>query len=308
MINKNNNILLRIAQADAYAICVEYIDQLKYQDLFIEALNFKSYLQHPKYNKLLPGYYTDDTQQSIAISEVLINKGTNVNSDDFLYSFLSCFKRDERDGYSRNFQSILEKANSVNELKKLINTDSNSNGAAMRSVPLGIIKNPLDIINIAKIQAATTHNTNNAIQSSILVGLMSHFSLYKNDSFKYLNEWISDYKLFIDWNLFKYNFLLPWNGIVHKNKNDPKNLGIGINTAHAVNTLLIEENSLIGMMKRIINWGGDTDSVASIAWGIASSRYQDEILPQFMENDLENNTYGSNFLKKLGTQLMNINI
>jgi ADP-ribosyl-[dinitrogen reductase] hydrolase len=301
MINKNNNMLLRIAQGDAYAICVEYVERENNAELFEKALKFESYLQHPKYNKLSAGMFTDDTQQSIAITLSLINNGLNTTADGFLQAFLLCFKRDERDGYSRKFQAILEQSSSVDELKELLITDSTSNGAAMRSVPLGVIKDPQDIIRIGKLQAATTHNTFNAKDSSVLVGLMSHYALYTNEPFKYINEWLTDYNYF--------DFKTPWRGPVHLKKNDPKSLGVGINTVHAVNTLLIEENSLMGMMKKLINWGGDTDSVAAIAWGIGSARYQDEQLPEFMERDLEiGKQYGPEYLKKLGKQLMEINI
>lgn len=61
----------------------------------------------------------------------------------------------------------------------------------------------------------------------------------------------------------------------------------------------------MAIMRRLLEWGGDTDSVAAIAWGIASSRYQDEVLPEFMERDLEpGSEYGVAFLKGLGVQLM----
>jgi ADP-ribosyl-[dinitrogen reductase] hydrolase len=300
MINKNDNMLLRIAQGDAYALCIEYVDREKNEDLFRKILKFESYLPHPSYHKLPPGFYTDDGQMSLSVAETLIKYGLNATSDDFLYGFLSCFKRDPRDGYSRKFQAILEQANSLEELKLLLNTESNRNGAAMRSVPLGVIKDPQDIIRIGKLQAATTHNTFNAKDSSVLVGLMSHYALYTNDSFKYINEWLTDYNYF--------DFKTPWTGPVH-NKIDPKGLGVGINTVHAVNTLLILETSLMGMMRKIIEWGGDTDSVAAIAWGIGSTRYHDEVLPEFLETDLEpNGKYGVQYLKSLGKQLMDINI
>ena len=301
MINKNDNMLLRIAQGDAYAICIEYVDRSNNELLFQQALKFESYLSHPSYNKLPPGTYTDDCQMSLSVAETLIKKGLEATEDDYLYSFLSCFKRDERDGYSRKFQAILEQANSVEELKLLLNTDSNRNGAAMRSVPLGIIKDPQDIIRVGKLQASTTHNTFNAKDSSVLVGLMSHYALYTNEPFKYLNEWLKDYNFF--------DFKTPWTGPVHNKKNDPKGLGVGINTVHAVNTLLIEESTLMGMMRKIIEWGGDTDSVAAIAWGIGSTRYQNEELPEFLERDLEvGNKYGPEYLKTIGKQLMELSL
>ncbi len=56
----------------------------------------------------------------------------------------------------------------------------------------------------------------------------------------------------------------------------------------------------MGIMRQTIEWGGDTDSVAAIAWGIASARYPDEKLPEFFDRDLENGTYGRDYLSTLG--------
>ncbi len=76
-------------------------------------------------------------------------------------------------------------------------------------------------------------------------------------------------------------------------------------TAHAVHTLLTTNNSLMDIMRQVIEWGGDTDSVAAIAWGIASARHQDEVLPDFFEHDLEiGRPYGKIYLEEMGTRLM----
>ncbi|WP_334879318.1 ADP-ribosylglycohydrolase family protein [Nostoc sp.] len=45
-------------------------------------------VEHPRF-RLNPGSYTDDTQMSIAITEVIV--------------FVTAFKRDEREGYARIF-------------------------------------------------------------------------------------------------------------------------------------------------------------------------------------------------------------
>jgi hypothetical protein len=68
-------------------------------------------------------------------------------------------------------------------------------------------------------------------------------------------------------------------------------------------TLVSEEKTLLDIAKKTIEWGGDTDSVLSIAWGIASTRMHEE-LPAFFEGGLENGPYGRTFLRDLGTKLM----
>lgn len=300
MKHPNPNMLLHIAMGDAYAVAVEYVKREKYASLYDDALRFQTYLQHPTYLKLKPGMYTDDTQQSIAVSEVLLaNQSPSV--PDFLNAFYDVFKRDPRDGYARGFQGLIESVHSQNEFRSRIIPDSNKNGAAMRAVPIGTIKDVGQLLDVAGVQATATHATWGGINSSIAVALMSHFALYHHQNFLYMREWCSRYSTTFD--LFK----IPWDGPVVSDSKNPKDMGVGMNTAWAVCTLLEQETSLMGIMRRIIDWGGDTDSVAAIAWGIAGARYGHEILPSFLEHDLEpGSQYGVEFLKDLGKRLMTI--
>lgn len=293
---RNDNMLLRIAQADAYALAYEYVKEKDALCLKQELLKFERYHQHPTYHKMTPGMYSDDTQMSCAVAETLI-ANDNPTAKDFAEAFFRTFKRDKRDGYSRAFQAILESSKTVDEMRTAIVPDSNKNGAAMRSVPIGVIKDPLKIIDIAGIQAQVTHATWGGINSSIAVALMSHYSLYDNRSMASMYDWCCNWLPSFE------HFRRPWDGPVHAN-NDRHNLGVGMITAHAVHTLLTTETTLMGILKKTIEWGGDTDSVASIAWGIASARFNDKI-PQFFEEGLEvDGTYGPRFLTSLGNELM----
>lgn len=303
MKNPNPNMLLRIAQGDAYAAAVEYVNKQQHQELYAKTLGFSaSYQQHPTHLDLRPGMYTDDTQMSVAVSEVLLSSrlepGDFPTKRDFLAAFFRCFKRDERDGYSRNFQAILEKSKSVEELEVNIDPTSDKNGAAMRAVPLGVVPDVQSLIVLAGLQASVTHDTWGGINSAIAVALMSHFALYEDRGFDSMLEWcVRQQPAFA-------KFQRPWTGPV-KAQNDKDGLGVGMITAHAVHTLLTTQGSMMGIMRQVLEWGGDTDSVAAIAWGIASARYQDEPLPEFMERDLEpGGQYGPAFLKSLGAKLM----
>lgn len=300
MKHPNPNMLLHIAMGDAYAAAVEYVKREKYSRLYDDAFKFQRYLQHPTHTKLKPGMYTDDTQQSIAVSEVLLGTITP-RVPDFLNAFYDVFKRDPRDGYARGFQGLIESVHSRDEFRSKIIPNSNKNGAAMRSVPIGTIKNVDQLVDIAGVQATATHATWGGINSSIAIALMSHFALYDHRNFLYMREWCERYSA-----AFQY-FRTPWDGPVVADSKNPKDMGVGMNTAWAVCTLLEQETSMMSMMRRLIEWGGDTDSVAAIVWGIAGARYSHEQLPEFLERDLEpNGKYGVQFLKDLGIRLMTI--
>ena len=299
---RNDNMLLRIAQGDAFAVAVEYVKRDKFPDLYAAVERYDSYQQHPTHTKLRPGMYTDDTQMSIAVSEVLLRSPTPT-AEIFAEQFYECFRRDPRDGYSRGFQKILEEAKSPDHMRQLITPNSNKNGAAMRAVPIGVIKDPNQVVALAAMQAQVTHATYGGINSAVIVALMSHFGLYDRRGFISFKGWGNQYCPALE------HFSRPWEGPVNGfyASSDPTGLGVGMNTAWAVWTLLVEETSLMGMMRRLITWGGDTDSVAAIAWGIGSTRFPDEVLPEFLERDLEvsgNLAYGPTYLKELGKRLM----
>lgn len=309
MRHRNDNMLLRIAQGDAFAAAVEYVKRKEHPELYEAVRRFDSYQQHPTHKKLRPGMYTDDTQMSIAVAEVLIydktgdwdDKIDDPENDVFAERFWLAHYRDPRDGYSRGFQKILEEAKDPTHMRQLIVPDSNKNGAAMRSVPIGVLKDPKEVVRIAGTQAQVTHATYGGINSAVTVALMSHYALYDRRSFSSMLGWGLQYCPAFE------HFREPWVGPVQDKSKDGKGLGVGLNTAWAVHTLLVEETSLRGIMDRVITWGGDTDSVASIAWGIASARYQDEVIPEFLERDLEatgNLKYGPAYLKELGKRLM----
>jgi len=313
MKHRNDNMLLRIAQADAYCMAAEYCERHPDEPEYAELREFKRYLAHPIHVQVRPGMYTDDTQMSIAVAETLLyakqyeldpegdrDWDDDLSAETFVARFHIAFMRDSRYGYSKKFQELLESTRNPDELRLRLRPDSNKNGAAMRSVPIGVIKDPKEIVRIAGLQASTTHATYGGINSSVAVALMSHFALHDHRPFSSMLGWgiqhCPTFELFRE----------PWVGPVD-GSNDPRKLGTGLLTAHAVHTLLVEQTSLMGILKQVIEWGGDTDTVGAIAWGIASARYQDEAIPEFMENELEvrgNLKYGPEYLKTLGKNLM----
>lgn len=296
MRHSHPNMLLRIGQADAYAIAYEYV---KDKALQTEMLKFERFHRHPTYEALRPGCYTDDTQMSVAVSEVLIEKGAEAKAEDYAEAFFRCFKRDPRDGYSRGLQAILEEAKDATHMRSLIVPNSNKNGGCMRAVPIGVLKDVKQVMDVAATQASVTHATWGGINSAMAVALMSHFALYDRRSFASMFMWCRN-----QLPSFEY-FKEPWEGRVGSSSNDKRNIGVGMCTAHAVHTLLTTEDTLMGMLKKAIEWGGDTDSVASVAWGIASARHSGVNIPQFMYDDLEKDgSYGPAFLEDLGMRLM----
>ena len=303
MRNSNPNMLLYIAMADAYAAAVEYGRFPESNTLREECLKFQRYLAHPTHDNP-PSTYTDDTEMSAANTKVLLQHDEPFSPLMFAEAYVNEFRRGGcRNGYSRGFQAILERVRTGAELLKELKPDSNKNGAAMRSVPFGVLPTVDEVLNVATLQARITHDTPEGRFSARAVALMSHAVLYEDAVFlPDLGEYCKKH-LPKDDQCFGYVFDEPWS------KGPVKGVpgaSVAITTVHAVVDVLARKNSLMGIMRRIITWGGDTDSVAAIAWGIASARYQDEKLPAFMLRDLEggNAKTGAPYLRILGEQLM----
>jgi ADP-ribosylglycohydrolase len=282
-------------------MATEFIKPPRDQAVQDKALQFTSYVKHPTHS-LQPGQYSDDTQMAVAVTEVLLGLDYPKVSYhlqahkfelrlQFANAFVECFKRDPRDGYARSFQAFLGLVVDGNDFLQRIRPTSDKNGACMRAVPIGVISDLDTVEFIAKEQASITHNTEGGKQSALLVALMSHFALYVNEPFSKFQALLCD-RLKVS------PMRCP---LWEKGRVIGPNLGM--NTARAVMTLLMTETTLIGITRKAIEWGGDTDSVLAIAWGIASARMHDE-LPSFFERDLENGPYGRTYLAGLGEKLM----
>ncbi len=294
----NPNMLVYIAMADAYAVAVEYNNALEEK-----CLEFKEYLAHPTHG-LRAGCYSDDTEMSVANTLALIQPNESLNKLIFADAYITEFQRSgRRKGYSRGFQGVLERVRTGKEMLDLIDPTSTKNGAAMRAVPIGALSNIGKVSEVASLQASITHDTPEGRFSARAVALMSHLTLYDSVSFSGLGEECQRYLLEEDRKYFGHVFTQPWSGGPVKAS---PGTSVAIATVQAVVTVLAQEKSLTDILRQIIKWGGDTDSVAAIAWGIASARYQHEKLPLFMERDLEggNNHTGAVRLRKLSELLM----
>ena len=93
---------------------------------------------------------------TIAIVELMINEGDPWCKLLVAEYFLQAFKRDPRSSYSPDFYEFLLNTQSASEFIEKINAYSIRNGSAMRSVPLGLIKDKTEMLEKARIQA-TVH-------------------------------------------------------------------------------------------------------------------------------------------------------
>ena len=273
-------MLLEIAIADAYGSGFEFAPRAK----IVRANDGVHYEAHEK--GIPAGRYTDDTQMSVALAELLLahdEPGAEACAD----GFLAAYRRDPRAGYSEHFAAVLATAASGAELRRRLAPGSRRNGAAMRSVPLALVADSARLERIACTQAAVTHDSDPGRLSSVVVGLMGHALLQQRAPIADLPRIVHA----------RTGFMLrsDWRDEVACD---------AIETLHAVNTALQRHRSMSALLRDCIEFGGDVDSVAAIALGLAS--LTPEVmpdLPQALHDGLEDGPFGRTWLRALDVRL-----
>lgn len=272
-------MLLEIAIGDAYGAGFEFSSRAK----IALSNTVAAYVPHEL--GIEAGCFTDDTQMSVAVAESLL--ASTMSSDDFADAFVRCYKRDPRKGYAKGLQGLLDECDDGTALQRRIRPDSRRNGAAMRSVPLGLISDRRVLSAVAREQAVVTHNSAEGVLSAQVVALMAHFLLYEQAALSDLPHLVmaeTGFALATDWR-------------------DEVECD-AIQTLHAVNTALLRNRGMSALLRDCVNFSGDVDSVAAIAMGLASlSREYTPDVPAALAVGLETGTYGRDFLTSLDAAL-----
>jgi ADP-ribosyl-[dinitrogen reductase] hydrolase len=277
-------MLLELAIGDAYGAGFEYVDP----QIIHKHNNLTRYLKHPKYN-IGSGCYTDDTQMSIAIAEVLVS-GNLWTPQILANKFVEVFKRDPRPGYAGRFYNFLEQVRDGEQFLKEIHSDSDKSGAAMRAAPIGVLQTIESVIDKSTTQAKITHNTPDGINAAIAASLTTHYFIYKLGPKTQLGRFLERHV--------SGRWAEPWQGEV-----GPK----GWMSVRAAITAIIDSDRMSTLLKNCISYTGDVDTVATIA--LAAGSCCSEIaqdLPLNLIDNLENKQYGRNYLIELDKQLMTI--
>lgn len=273
-------MLIHIAIGDAYGAGFEFAPRAK-----IDAHNDgAAYVDHEL--GIPAGRYTDDTQMSIALAELLLGDALP-DALACANAFVDVYRRDPRGGYSRGFGQLLSEVGDGAELLRRIHPGSIRNGAAMRSVPLGLIADRAVLRRVAREQAAVTHDSPQGRLSSEVVALMAHALIHRGASVDELAALVAAETGFV--------LRRDWRTEVAVD---------AIETLHAMHTALVSQRSMRALLRACVAFGGDTDSVAAIALGLASlsGEFTDD-LPPSLHDGLENGPYGRDWLRALDARL-----
>jgi ADP-ribosyl-[dinitrogen reductase] hydrolase len=276
-------VLVELAIGDAYGAGFEYSDP----DFVVAHNTLDDYVQHPRHIHVRPGQYTDDTQMTLAIAELLL-ADADWTPENLAAKFVEVYRRDERYGYAERFHEFLRTVDSGAEFLARIHNNSDRSGAAMRVTPIGLLGTVDDVLHHAAIQARVTHNTPAGVEAAQAAALAVHYCHHRLGHTKDLTGWL-DQLLPGDWSQ-------PWHGPVGAQ---------GLMSVRAAITALVNADSLSALLRTCVDYTGDVDTVAAIALS-AGSRCADLVqdIPRNLYNTLENGHYGRDYLSLLSNQLL----
>ena len=250
------------------------------------------------------GKYTDDTQMSIAIAEHMLN-GYPMTHDFYAHSFMEAYNRDKRKGYSKRVQNLLDISNNVKEFNFNVSAmkPRNSNGSVMRCLPLGYYQD-IDLIKHAcVVQTTTTHPNLDCILATQAVAISAHYLIYGIK--QTYASWMSD-QLGANAFLKVFDYYLLYSDV----KCD------ALETASFCLNIIFRpfrfvpmySSSILNKMSKIltecVKTGGDVDSTAAICLGLATLKNIENDLSDNLFNNLENGTYGRDYIIELDKKLL----
>ncbi|MBH0779084.1 ADP-ribosylglycohydrolase family protein [Nocardia bovistercoris] len=276
-------MLVELAVGDAYGAGFEYAEP----GFVAEHNTLGAYVQHPTHLGVLPGAYTDDTQMTLAVAELLVSDEP-WDRDRLAEYFVRAYRRDPRDGYARRFQEFLGTVSTGSELLAGIVPASDKSGAAMRAGPIGLLPTVDEVLRYTHTQARITHDTPDGIAAAQAAALAVHYCHRGLGPVRDLPAWVASH-LGPEW-------ARPWRGKVGSK---------GWMSVRAALTSLSTGTAMSEILRSSVAWTGDVDTVATIALA-AGSRCADidQDLPVTLIENLENGAYGHDYLRDLNARLL----
>ncbi|BDD08279.1 hypothetical protein FUAX_07110 [Fulvitalea axinellae] len=274
-------MLIELAIGDAYGAGFEYV-----KPEIITKYNNLEYRQHPTHKGTKPGMYTDDTQMSLAIAELMVEEleWTKLNVAN---KFVEVFKRDVREGYASGFYHFLTKMNNGEMFLENIKPYSDKSGAAMRAPVLGIYKDRKEVLEKTEIQASVTHDTKDGINAAKASAMIVHFFLWESGKKKDLAKYLKDHV--------KGDWASRWTGKVRSK---------GWMSVRAAITAIQEADSMSDLLTKCVAYTGDVDTVAAIA--LAGGSVCKELrndLPGWLYSGMEDGEFGRTYIESLDKEL-----
>ena len=315
-------MLVELGIADAYGSCFENTS-----NEFVKRNNDLNYEIHPRILRRYPedkqptlvpaGCYTDDTQMSIGVAEMMLDKDFDwYDKEAMSDKFLECFKRDERRGYTPYLFLTMMNSKTGKELLSKLGGKSDKSGAFMRSAPIGMYSNLDEVMEKAALNAMVTHDSWVGRNSAIGAAMMTHYFYHDLGPKKDLINWLRE-KHFGQTLRADKPFWVPSDdgnpanngkgfGVEVKPWKSDKRVRVhGWDCFEAALYAIEESESLSEILLCCVSLGGDSDTVAAVAVAAAScSKEIKQDIPRNLSEEFEDGPFGHKFLTDLDIRLM----
>ncbi len=260
------HIIRMTAIGDALGAGEEYAPEVRVKNYRID----DGYRQNPQHHEVGPGMWTDDTMMSVAAARGLIfdqaRQECKVLPTTLADQMVSLHKRHRSEGCNAGMLAALDGSQTGTDLRASFDRHGRTanNGAAMRSACYGVLGSIEQVRQASRDCAALTHQ-GLGVEGAFAVAAASHHFVhggYKEDLDDFLAEHVN-----------------PIYTTRMHNRVAKQNGPLTFLTVCAALTAIKDSNTLTQVVERSIRVGGDVDTVAAIAMGIAASSVE-------IENDL----------------------
>ena len=285
-------MILEIALGDAYGAAFEWAP-IEFVEQHNDGIHYAT--RTSKHGNMMGGgNYSDDTQMTFAVAEVVLSNPPYFKPEMFAAGFLTAFKRDVpyRKGYGSRVRLALTNSFSAWEfISSVSEPHSSSNGSVMRVLPCGILSTPEMVQNAAISQSIATHLHYDAIDAARILALLTHSLIYREEI---------EFPMHVAWAIKECGFR-PDHKILYPGEYSSVPCDAMITVSAALN-VIGKSKSYKDVLINSVNKLGDVDSVAAIAMGLAS--LCPHIKKEFDSNSnlfvqLENGQFGRDYCIQL---------
>jgi len=262
---------------------------------------------------LIPGQYTDDTQQALAVSELMISN-CPFNQWNLSRFLLMVYQRDKREGYSPLTRKMLEDSPDPDSFLSYIPENEKvlrkSDGAAMRALPLGFFARREDVISYALKSASITHGHQEACAVTIAIACIAYERYHLKTPFREIWWHIRDAILDVSSDTVQYcdkcaNLSFLDREIILESH---RSYGVPYTDARILLGAVLCLLKLFGedqerVLHEALLLGGDTDTTAAIVLGVSLLHEKPEKKISELINRLESGRFGRPYLEKIGDLL-----
>lgn len=259
------------------------------------------------------GIYTDDTQMSLAVAELMASD-LPFNEETLASQLIYAYRRDKRNGYSSRTKHTLEHSWCGKDLLNMESveerTGRRSDGSMMRAVPIGLLPAVEDVVACATINSAITHAHPAAICASIGIALASHYAYYNLGDHRDILGYVRNLMPPLHRSMLPYlDTVDNLNGVDFVTVlGRYADYGAPYDDARPVLgvVLFILKHcgwNVLEVVDHCVGFGGDVDTTMSMAVGIAMMNAMIDTTVFTLIDDLENGRYGRDHILRMGQTL-----